>query len=480
MLKNIFIHIVNFAIFFNPFYITWYKHHEQFEENVDLYYLILNNLIDKTLKNIKGILFLCSVLSVVGSETLLYLWFRNYSILIDRLSLRLSSLNILYVKIFQAFALNNSLIDEKTNNKLIQFTDNAPWCFSDIKLSDIIEISEKFELTLKSGYEIPINSGMISLVFKAYDKTGKPVILKMKRVNIEQKLNDAIDDLLFSLYVLSFIPVFKKYQFGEVVNKNIEIIRHQTNFLEEVDNMNKIKSNCKNLKYVKIPNCNKAVTEMYPNCILMEYIDGIKINQIKEVDYENFAKQVMKFGFVTTIVHGVTHGDLHGGNILFIKDPNDEKYPHKIGIIDFGIIYNIEPEYKGLLLDILSQMFTVSPNESAVKILNSILHPPGILQKISKENSDVIVNFAAQIIEETIYQSKNANQIQIYKFISRLKEILCDSKMDMLGIRPSDNFVKTQLVLAMAHGVTLTLCKDDFIPLTDRVINELFHTNMII
>jgi hypothetical protein len=40
-----------------------------------------------------------------------------------------------------------------------------------------------------------------------------------------------------------------------------------------------------------------------------------------------------------------------------------------------------------------------------------------------------------------------------------------DNKLTSLGLRPSDNFVKTQLALAMAHGITLTLCNDDYIGL---------------
>ena len=88
---------------------------------------------------------------------------------------------------------------------------------------------------------------MISLVFKAYknDTSGQPVIIKMKRKNIQKDLDEAIDNLLFSVYLLSFIPIINKYQISEVVNKNIEIIRRQTNFLEEVDNMELIKNNCK-------------------------------------------------------------------------------------------------------------------------------------------------------------------------------------------------------------------------------------------
>ena len=434
-------------------------------------------------KTLKGILFLINVFFIFGKESVIYLIYKDYSSFVERIALELSSINILCVKIFQAFALNNSLIDEKTNNKLLQFTDNAPWSYADIELQNLTEIADKYNLQLKCGYEVPINAGMISLVFKAYkkDNCNQPIILKMKRKNIQQKLDDAIDNLLFSIYLLSFIPIFNKYQISEVVNKNIEIIRHQTNFLEEVDNMERIKNNCKNLKYVRIPSANRRVTEEYPNCILMEFVEGIKINQIQKEDYEGFAKQVMKFGFVTSIVHGVTHGDLHGGNILFIKDKDDGKYPYKIGVIDFGIIYELESQYKGLVFEILTQMFDLPPRESAIKILNSgIIDPPNILQQIPKDDYENIIAFTSEIIDETVNTSKKANQIQIYKFISKLKDYLSNSVLSKIGIRPSDNFVKTQLVLAMSHGVTLTLCNDDFMGLADKVINELFHTHMII
>jgi predicted unusual protein kinase regulating ubiquinone biosynthesis (AarF/ABC1/UbiB family) len=431
------------------------------------------------LKNIKSIIFLLNALFIFASEMIIYSVFQDYSFFIDRLSMRLASINILYVKIFQAFALNNSLIDDKTNNKLLKFTDNAPWNFSDIDLHQLIEMSDKYNIQLQRGYEVPINSGMISLVFIGYDK-NKQVIIKMKRKNIQEKLDDAIDNLLFSMYILSFIPIINKYQLVEVVNKNIEIIRRQTNFLEEIDNMDKIRENCKNLKYVKIPTANRNVTEEYPNIILMERIEGIKINQIKEEDYEQFAKLVVKFGIVTTILHGVTHGDLHSGNILFIKDYNDSKYYYKIGVIDFGIIYEVKSQYKGLLFDIVTQLFEKTPRESAEKLLNSgMVDPPGILQKIPKEDYNNILSFTSDIINETIHSSKKANQIQIYKFLSKFKEYLSKDELCNIGIRPSDDFVKSQLVLAMAHGVTLTLCKDNFITLMDKVINELFNTKII-
>lgn len=432
---------------------------------------------------IKGIIFILNIIFVFVSEFIVYIFKQDYYIFIDNLTLRLSSINMLCVKIFQAFALNNSLIDDKINEKLMQFTDNVPWDFSDINLQELNDMSDKYDIVLKNGYEVPINSGMISLVFKGYkkDNFNEVVIIKMKRKDIEIKLNDAIDNLIFLAYILLFIPLINNYQINELINKNIEIIKHQTNFMEEIDNMNLISHNCRNLKYVKIPTANREVTKEYPNIIVMNFINGIKINDIKEKDYSGFAKQVVKFGLVTTIIHGVTHGDLHCGNILFIKDTKDVKYPYKIGVIDFGIIYKLESSFKGLLFSILTQIFEVTPRESAEKILNSgIIEPDGILKQISKEDYESILKFSEEIITETISTSKKANQFQIYRFLSKLKEYLNKPELKQLGITPSNNFVKGQLVLAMAHGVTLTLCNGDFIGLMDVVLNELFHTNILL
>lgn len=440
-------------------------------------------MLENIQKNIKSIIFLLHAFLIIGTELLIYPLFCDYSFFIDRLTIRLASINILYVKIFQAFALNNSLIDDKINNNLLKFTDNAPWNFSDINLKELVDVADKYDIQLNSGYEKPINSGMISLVFKACKKGNynEKVIIKMKRKNIQQKLDQAIDNLLFMMYILSFIPIINKYQLAEVVTKNIEIIRNQTNFLKEIDNMERISQNCKYLKYVKIPKANRQVTEEFPNVILMEYIEGMKINQVKQEDYEGFAKQVVKFGLVTTVIHGVVHGDLHSGNILFIKDKNDKKYPHKIGVIDFGIIYELGDNHKTLMFDVLTKIFETDPKESAEKLLNSgIIEPPGILQHIPKEDYDNILNFTSSIISETVHDTKQANQMQVYKFLSKLKQYLSKKELMSLGIRPSDDFVKSQLVLAMSHGITLTLCNDDFVTLMDKCLNELFQTQLLI
>ena len=181
-------------------------------------------------KIIQNLFFLLNASWIILSELFLYGIFKNFDSFIDRITHKLADINILYVKMFQAFALNNCLIDDKTNNKLLKFTDNAPWSQKDLDPDTLINLENDYNILFKDGFE-PINSGMISLVFKGYKtKTDEVVIIKIKRKNIEQNLDDAIEKLIFFIYVLSFIPIVNKYHIPQLINKNISIIRQQTIF----------------------------------------------------------------------------------------------------------------------------------------------------------------------------------------------------------------------------------------------------------
>ena len=431
---------------------------------------------------INKFLFIINVFSIISYEFLMYLIYNNYSIFIDRLCYELANINILYVKIFQAFAYNNNLINETINNNLLKFTNKAPWKYSDINFYDLIEVCERYDIVLKTGFERPINSGMISLVFKGNRRSdNKDIIIKIKRVNIENKLSQAITNLQFFLHLLSYIPFIKNYNLDEIVNKNINNILEQTNFVKEVNNLNLIKNNCKNLQYVIIPEVFEDVTNNFPNVIMMEFINGIQINEISQEDYNGYAEQVIKFGIVTTIIHGATHGDLHSGNILFIKDNHDENYKYKIGIIDFGIITIIEEKYRQIMFNIVVDFFSSKPEEIAKQILHSgIIEPLDTLINLPLCHYNQIYHIITLLIEEVLSNSKTANQLQIYKFLIAFNNYINSYKLKEIGLHINNEFRKIQLTLAMAHGVTITLCNGNFIDNADKVINELFHTDLLL
>ena len=60
----------------------------------------------------------------------------------------------------------------------------------DLDYDTLFKLEDEYNIAFKYGIE-PINSGMISLVFKGYKKnTGETVIVKIKRLDIENRLDE--------------------------------------------------------------------------------------------------------------------------------------------------------------------------------------------------------------------------------------------------------------------------------------------------
>lgn len=427
----------------------------------------------------KNVYSLFGVLFILGSEYVWYKITRKYPEMIESLTNRLALINILYVKLFQAFAIDNNIIDEEINSKLIKYTDNVTWNDEDINYTDLINVANKYKLDLNRTNNKPINSGMISLVFKIPKvNSDECMIIKLKRKDIDKKLNSAIEQVLFIVCILSYIPSLKYLQIYEVIEKNIESLRKQTNFIEEIENMELVRRNCNRMKYVTIPKVYKEVTEEFQNVIMMDYIKGERITNIKEEDYKEYAKLVVKFGLVTYIMHGSTHGDLHSGNILFIEDENRKK---KIGILDFGIIYKYEEKFKCDMFNLLTSINEMENIELVKTVFKITVEPENALEILPKDDYNKLLDISIGMLNETLKNKKMANQYQLFKFLSIMKEYLSKKELSKLGIKLKDDFVKSQMFVAMAHGVTIKLCKqENLLEIIEECINEIFKPTLLL
>jgi predicted unusual protein kinase regulating ubiquinone biosynthesis (AarF/ABC1/UbiB family) len=398
------------------------------------------------------------------------------------LTVRLSKKNILYVKIFQAFALNNNIINEKIHNNLLKFTDNVCWSNKDIDKLSLVSLEKEFNIKILNDY-MPVNSGMISLVFKGKkmndDKTSEIVIIKMKRNNIDAILQDGIQKMLFCIQILSIIPIINNYNYNisEIIHNNIHLINQQTDFKKEISNMKIMKNNCKNLKYIQIPYAYEDVTNKFSNIIMMEYIKGATLQVVDPVDYNEYSKQLIKFVFVTMLMNGLCHGDLHVGNILFIKDESDKKYKYKIGILDFGIIYEIN-KMKDAFYYIFANMCSIPPEEMAQKLLLSgLIEPVDCISKLSPNHYNRILLILTNFINDTFYVSKHFSQINIFKSLNELNDYIVNNNLMVndLSVRPCDDLLKFQVVFTMLYSVILKLCGEKYIETSNKVMIELFH-----
>lgn len=428
---------------------------------------------------LNGLLFICYLVFILLVESFFYFMDNNYHSFIQRIAYKLSQVNILYVKLFQAIALNHQYIDESLNHFLLTFTDNSPWSLDDIDYETLIAITNDYNIVLQDGFEKPMNTGMISLVFKG-TMNSDPVVIKIKRRNIEFKLECAIENVVCLLSLLSFIPFIHKYDIESLVTRNIYLIREQLDFYKESRNMVKIKENFSHFKYIKIPKVHYQFK--YSNAIVMEYIEGKSITDVNPEDYEHFAKQILKFGTVSILIHGLSHGDLHAGNILFIKDDKEtfDKHKYKLGILDFGIMYSIETKFQEVLYDIMDGLSVVDKSVLAKKIIDSgmFIQPIETIQSLPIKDYENIISMLSNILADVFaIESGNCNQIKFYYFIRDFHKYM-STFLPQYHVTMSDNVIKTQLALAMTHGVTMKLCKDNWTQLFSQVMIEMFHTDM--
>ena len=443
-----------------------------------------------SLKLLRNVFFLIQTSWICFTEFFLYFFTRNYDLLIKRFTKRLASINILYVKVFQSLALNNSIITDQMNNELLKFADNAPFTKDDVDYDTLLSLCMDYDIVFKNGFDSPVNSGMISLVYLArqnnVNDNDKLIIIKIKRKNIDKKLEEGIDNLLFFINLLHFIPFFKNYKITENIQNNIDIIKQQTNFTKEISNIKRMQHNCKNLDYIKIPDLYDNINNNSTNVIAMEYIHGKKFNEIDKEDYTEFAKQVIKFGIVTSLIHGFSHGDFHVGNILFIKeDSENEKPKYKLGIIDFGIMTEIQEPFKSNLLQCVISIFNETSIVFLNKFLNSGIFEPCIIKNVLPESVyENLINLNIKLVEDFTY-SKKLKQIHLFEFfkiffgfINNTKKTNESYNLLKYSIFPSTNLINLQLSLAMANGVTFALCQDKTMQLTNDVVNDLFHTKL--
>jgi predicted unusual protein kinase regulating ubiquinone biosynthesis (AarF/ABC1/UbiB family) len=441
----------------------------------------MNDLIQPSL--FRGLMMLIKISWILSIETIKYIFWvhQSYEAFIVSITNKLIKINILYVKLFQAFALNNNIIDDKINNTLLRFVDNAPWTNNEIDYNMIAILDKEHGIAFEQPLK-PINSGMISLVFKGIRRAnGETIVVKMKRLNIEKNLSTAVADLLVFLKWIMYIPCIDNFQIIETITKNMELVKNQTNFVQETKNIQIFRKYCKHLKYISIPNVDSEITTKYNDVIVMDFIHGNPISKVEPEDYLDYAKVIMKFVFVTTFLYGKIHGDLHSGNILFIKDSNPTNTnKYKLGILDFGIIYEINSDTKSGFYDIISNLQSASPTELADIILNSsIIEPLSHIKELDKVHYDYMVNIISEFANNSVNVHNNINQFEVYKFLKDLnayiEKINCDQKQGQIKLKPSDDFVKVQVLFGMLHGVVLKLCDGKYVQMANEVLNELFN-----
>lgn len=255
-----------------------------------------------------------------------------------------------------------------------------------------------------------LGSASIAQVHKAILKNGDKVIIKIKKPNIEEKMKLDIELMKQAIDKLHLNNLVKIIDLKECLDEIYNVTLEELNFNIEAEHLINFKNLNKDIEGIDCPIVHIELSNN--NCIVMEYIDGIYINNLNQLMFngykpdnialllsENYIKQALEDGFF--------HADPHAANILIREDD--------IIFIDLGMMGVLSEKNKKNLKECCLAIANQDYYEIS-RILINISTAVGELDRIKLKND------IKNILEE--YSDKNLETINITDFASKMLNML--------------------------------------------------------
>jgi len=407
--------------------------------------------------------------------------FNKNKVIID-LANKLTDENILYAKLFQSISINCNIFNDKQIEYLVRYLDNVPYKKSDLDMSFINSLTkiggQNDEHTIILN-DKPIKSGTVALVYIG-EMNGQKIVIKVMKKNIKERIYDALNVISKIVNILNLLPFFYNFNIKTVFQENYDLMIEQCDFIKELENIQLFEEKNKNIDYIIIPHAYDIFTKENSNILVIDYIEGSIITEIKEADAKKYSILINKFTLKSFLFDGIFHADLHAGNIFFINNNNNNNNnTYKLGIIDFGIIGKLTREQQNTFY-LLEQLCYHNVNikdrdyfEVAYFVFDNLLE--------AKNPNDLLTTIKANLSKENKNKILYGISIFFADFIRDCKVISIDMIYNVNNILFKNNlmlsrfFCKIQLSLAVTSGMSNYLCKDgSYMDTIAEVIQSLF------
>lgn len=326
----------------------------------------------------------------------------------------LEELGPTFIKIGQILSTRVDLLPEEYTNELSKLRSNAiPLDFQTVKniLNESYGDVDKY---FKSIKHTPIGSASIAQVHIAYLTNGEKVVIKIKRPGIDDKIKTDIKLLKEAVSCLHLNKFIKVFDFNLVLDELYNTTLQELDFSNEVNNLVRFSENNKD-SYIYSP---KVYLDLCrDNAIVMEYIEGLKINDTSKLidcgyDLNNVALLLSENYIKQALDDGFFHADPHPDNIMVRDD--------KIVYIDLGMMGTLSKKNKILLKNCMKAIISSDYNEVARILLDmSEVTDEVDHMKLVNDIKSILINFG----------SSSLNDIDITKFIKDMFKMLQENKL---------------------------------------------------
>ena len=425
---------------------------------------------------IKNFVFIVQTTWILGCQAFLYYTGLSSALECTKsFAEKLGSINMFYVKALQSLSTNTHLLNSEQIEYLSKFTDHVPFDTSEIDRSfeDTIntvshEQSAKFELVKTQNVLAPIRSGMVAVVYEGV-LNGKRVVIKVVRRGAAEHIKEALDRIEFLARCTAWLPYVRDLNVRDLICENKEDMLKQTDFNNEVNNIQRMHSLWDKLDYVNVPTVYPEYTEANSSIIVMDWLDGIRMEDIDKKDSDAYCMLLAKYSAKCLLFDRYFHGDLHAGNIFFMKNKEGQ---HQLGIIDYGVMGELTKKEQNQFYQFFT---TISKTDDFLDVadvmIDALAEPKSSVDSLSTDDREALRSDLAAITKEAFTEKENMGPKEIY---------LINSRMRTNNLALTKSFCRVELALAISDSVCAQLGEETtYLKNIQKAVREMFDIDLV-
>jgi ubiquinone biosynthesis protein len=277
-----------------------------------------------------------------------------------RLRIAFEHLGSSYIKLGQIVSSGQGIFPDELVAEFKFCRDRVrPEPFSHVRAVVEADLGRPLEAVFAHIEETPLASASIAQVHAARLSTGEDVVVKVQRPEVAELVRQDVAAMAWiAPYLVGRIPVAALANPPALVELFAETISEELDFRLEAQNMLDIAHVLRDAgqRIIVVPRPHPVLVTR--RVLVMERLDGFHADDIDGmraagIDTAEVLRSLMIAFLEGAMIYGVFHGDLHGGNLVVMRDG-------RVGLFDYGMTGRMaEPQR----LAFLRMMMTGAAND---------------------------------------------------------------------------------------------------------------------
>jgi predicted unusual protein kinase regulating ubiquinone biosynthesis (AarF/ABC1/UbiB family) len=328
----------------------------------------------------------------------------------------------LIIKLGQFVSSRVDILPKEYTDILSELQDSVAPVKSEIAIKRIEEeLSGSITTIFGSFTKEPVAAASLGQVHKAVLKSGEQVAVKVMRPGIEATVKLDLKTLrVLIAFARKFTKVSKFVDLKDVYNEFEEVITEELDYMKEAKNIERFRDSFKEFPGVTVPDVHWDHTTK--KVLVMEFIDGVKINEISKLDEQKINKSklasILYLSYLKQLLEdGFFHADPHPGNLLVKQDGT-------IAYIDFGMVGYISDTMKENMIKLAMSIYLKDAGGMVEAFANL-----GFLRK--KADKKVLTKNVKVILKGFSEDGFDLNKINNEGFLEELREFLYEQPFQL-------------------------------------------------